>query len=203
MISEDFVRQVLKSNADPHRWAHLLSDVLPIYGITSKKQVCSFIAQTGHESLDYTILTENLNYSAQGLLKTFPKYFDASNVNVYSRNAQRIASRVYANRMGNGNEASGDGWKFRGRGILQVTGKNNYQRCSQFIFKDDRLLVAPEELLKPEFALHSACWFWKINKLNDISETGSVSSVTRIINGGQHGLDDRQKRYDLAMSRYD
>jgi putative chitinase len=152
--------------------------------------------------MDFTALVENLNYSANGLLATFRKYFTPDLANAYARKPQAIASRVYANRMGNGDEASGEGWKYRGRGILQVTGKNNYYQCSQFIFSDDRLIDSPELLQTPEYALRSACWYWVNNNLNALADTRDVEALTRRINGGTNGLQDRKDRYYSAMSYF-
>jgi putative chitinase len=153
----------------------------------------------GHESADFTRLTENLNYSAAGLVKTWPKRFTEETAQGYHRKPEKIANKVYADRMGNGNEASGDGWKYRGRGIIQITGKNNYVAFSNAKFDDLRLLEDPDYLLTPEGAVESACWFWTTNNLNEIAGAQNITLITKRINGGTHGLSSRIARYERAI----
>jgi putative chitinase len=199
MIETDKLKRILPRCKDPDTWSFELSMVLPSYDIMGKERIASFLAQTGHESAHFNVLVENLNYSADGLRKTFSKYFpDDRTAARYARQPVWIASRVYANRMANGNEQSQDGWKYRGRGILQLTGKSNYMRCSRALFGDDRLVDDPDLLLKPEYALMSACWFWRENKLNQWAH--DVHRTTRIVNGGTHGLADRISIYERAMN---
>lgn len=198
MIETAALERILPRCKDPETWAFELSVVLPNFDITGKERIASFLSQVGHESAHLNVLSENLNYSADGLRKVFGKYFpDDRTAARYARQPKWIASRVYANRMGNGGEQSLDGWKYRGRGILQVTGKNNYTRCSRFLFQDDRLLEDPDLLLQPNYAILSAGWFWTENKLNQYAH--DVKRTTRIVNGGYHGLADRQAIYDRAM----
>lgn len=199
MITTDFVQAVMPNCKDPEGWATILAQVLPGYGFDTPERLAAFVSQTAHESMDYNALVENLNYGAKGLLTTFRKYFTPELANQYARNPQAIASRVYANRMGNGDEESGEGWKFRGRGILQVTGRNNYYQCSQFVFGDDRLLDAPELLEYKEYALISAIWYWTRNNLNTIADTGDLELLTRRINGGLNGYEDRVSKYNTAI----
>lgn len=167
------------------------------YNITSPLRLSHFLSQVAHESGEFKFTVENLNYSADGLLKTFPKYFNTANVNGYARIPEKIASRVYASRMGNGDEASKDGYKFRGRGYLQVTGKENYQKFSEFIKED---CVANPDLIATKYPMDSAVWFFDRNKLWDICDKGAttedVKAVTKKVNGGYNGLDDRQKKFD-------
>lgn len=157
----------------------------------NRNRVACFLSQVGHESGEFRYLQENLNYSAQGLLKVFSKYFGngKADVNLYARNPEKIANLVYANRMGNGNEASGDGWKFRGRGLIQLTGKFNYDRLSRY------LKTPLDEVVKyletPEGACFSAGWFWEDNKLNPIADINNMELITRRINGGLNGLQHR------------
>lgn len=186
------------------------------YGINTKKRQAMFFAQLDHES-GLKPIAENLNYSAEGLLKTFPKYFkpdlkapytkeelkkyneiNKAKASDYARNPQKIANLVYANRMGNGNEASGDGWKYRGRGFIQITGKNNYLLLS----KDTRIdyLNNPDLLLNESDALISALWFWQKNNLNKYADAGDVIGATKVINGGTNGLDDRKKKYNFYLA---
>jgi len=198
MITEAQLRKTLIYCREPHMWAPLLSQILPEYHITSDIQVAMFVAQTGHESAHYNTLKENLNYSQNALRRVFRKYFPTEELAAkYARNPAMIASRVYANRMGNGDEASGDGWLYRGRGLIQVTGKNNYTNCSMFLFGDDRLLQDPSILLEPEFAIRSACWYWLARRLHEHYD--DVRTVTKLINGGYNGLQDRMDLFDRAM----
>jgi putative chitinase len=199
MITPDQIKQCMPACKEPELWANLLKVHMPAYKLDGKEQLARFIAQCGHESGDFNILQENLNYSSERLLAVFPRYFrnllDTELVQ-YSRKPEKIANRVYASRMGNGNEQSGDGWKFRGRGLIQTTGRENYTKCSQFLFKDNTLVKNPELLIQPENALLSAIWFWKSNKLDTIE---LYETVTRRINGGTHGEADRNAR--LARAR--
>lgn len=146
----------------------------------------NFLAQCAHESAGFKTFSENLNYNAQALMKVFGKYFKGKDIKFYERNPERIANLVYANRMGNGDESSGDGYKYRGRGIIQITGKNNYSRCSLFLNID--CVSNPEYLETIEGAVKSAIWFWKSKNL---SGTMSNEDITRKINGGLNGLQDR------------
>lgn len=196
-IKIDQLQQVLPKCPDIILWHVLLNTHLPLAGIISPDEVSRFIAQTAHESADYSILTENLNYSERGLLSTFSKYFNPTTVAKYARKPEMIANRVYANRMGNGDESSGDGWKFRGRGIIQITGKNNYEACSLAIFGNDRLIRTPEDLIDPTYALKSALWYWSVNRLNSITD---ISALTKRINGGTIGLTQRIAHYDHTIS---
>lgn len=198
IIETSTLLKILPQCKNPEEWAFELSVVLPSYGITTKEDIAMFLAQCGHESLDFNVLSENLNYSAEGLRKVFPKYFpDDHTAWRYARQPVWIASRVYAGRMGNASEKSQEGWFFRGRGLLQVTGKNNYRSCSMYLFGDNRLLDNPDLLTKPEYALLSACWFWKVNGLSKYSK--DIQKATRIINGGRNGLAHREAIYKQAL----
>lgn len=185
---------------DTAEWLEQLNTVLPRYNINTKQRVAAFIAQVAHESGEFKFVVENLNYSASALQKVFKKYFPTADLaNQYARKPEKIANRTYANRMGNGDEASGDGFKYRGRGLIQITGKNNYRECSQFIFKDDRLLDDPSYLETKEGALESACWYWTANNLNAIADKGDTELLTKRINGGHNGLSDREEKYAKAL----
>lgn len=156
-----------------------------------------FLAQTAHESAGFTRTVENLNYSAVRLLQVFPKYFDGSNAEEYAGNPAAIASRVYADRMGNGPEDSTEGWVYRGRGYLQLTGRVNYQAFNA-VTKED-IMVRPE-LVSTKYPMLSAGWFWRSNGLNGLAMQGDtpgiVEAVTKKVNGGKNGLDDRIKRFE-------
>ena len=161
----------------------------------------SFIAECSHESGGFTALKENLNYKAETLSRIWPKYFPPEIAKAYvamPNKQEAIANRAYANRMGNGDEHSGDGYKFRGRGPIQLTGKTNYAECSDFLFQDDTLVQNPDLLLEVEYALHSACWFWWKNDLNTYADAGDMLGATKRINGGTIGLEDRIAHYNEA-----
>jgi putative chitinase len=166
------------------------------FGITTNLRLAHFLAQCALESTNFTAVVENLNYSAQRLLQVFPKYFKNVDPNAYARNPQKIGSRVYANRMGNGDEASGDGYKYRGRGYIQLTGKNNYQAFSGFIGED---CVANPDLVATTYPLASAGYFFKANNIWAICDRGAndaiVTSVTKVVNGGAHGLAERIQNF--------
>lgn len=198
MITEQKLGKILNRCSNPKMWAEALNDILPHYHIENVTQTAMFIAQTGHESAHYNVLKENLNYSANALRKVFKKYFPNDEFAAqYARQPEKIANRVYANRMGNGNEQSGDGWLYRGRGIIQITGKNNYRNCSMYLFDDERLLEDPGLLMEPDYAIKSACWYWLANQLHTYGN--DVKTVTRIINGGYNGLPEREELFDKAI----
>ena len=166
------------------------------YEINTPKRLAHFLSQCGHESGGFRVFSENLNYSTEGLLKTFSKYFDAKTAAEYARKPERIANRVYASRMANGNEASGDGWRFRGRGLIQLTGRANYTAYDKAV--SENVLENPD-LVAGALALDSAGWFWHTNGLNKIADAGDVTAVTKRVNGGTHGLADRQSRYNAII----
>jgi len=181
-------------------WHNALLDSLPEDMIESPSRIAGFLAQTSHESGKYKFLTENLNYSDKGLLKTFPKYFNESNVMEYARKPEAIANRVYANRMGNGDEASGDGWRYCGRGLIQLTGKNNYQAFANS--EQMNIEEVPDYLITYVGAVRSALWFWNKNNLNDTADTGDLLMMTKKINGGTHGLAERTAEYKRILEIY-
>lgn len=166
------------------------------FGITTSLRLAHFLAQCGHESGGFKAVNENLNYSADGLKRIFPKYFPGTLNESYARQPERIASRVYASRMGNGDEASKEGFKFRGRGYIQLTGKSNYTAFARFIGEDT---VANPDLVATKYALASAAFFFNSNKLWVICDRGAddatVTAVTRRVNGGTIGLADRIKHF--------
>ena len=172
-----------------------LSQVLPKYDINTPERVAAFMAQCGHESVDFSVLRENLNYSAKGLHGTWPKRFPTlESAAPYERNAEKIANKVYSDRMGNGPESSGEGWKFRGRGAIQLTGKDNYSRFAKDIGKTVDEAVAYVETLAG--AIESACWFWKNNNLNVQSDARDMKAATKKINGGDLGLKERTDHFN-------
>jgi len=159
------------------------------YNVKTELRIAHFMAQVEHES-NLKPISENLNYSKERLLKVFPKYFNKDNVDQFTRKPEKIANKVYANRMGNKNEQSGDGWKFRGRGFIQLTGFNNYKALSENVNID--YVNNPDKLLTEADALIAALWFWNINNLNHLADLDDVLSITKKINGGLNGIDDRK-----------
>lgn len=198
-LTDEQIRLILSQNKDPLQWAKPLHAVLPKYDIQTPKRVAGFFSQTCVESLDFTVLAENLNYSAKGLNAVFPKYFERAgrDAEQYHRQPEKIANVVYADRMGNGNTESGDGWKFRGRGLIQLTGRDNYTRFA----KDIGLSVdeAIGYLETPKGALESACWFWRVNNLNKICDDGDIVLLSKRVNGGTNGLDHRKHKWEEVL----
>lgn len=186
--------------------AEQLATILNDSNINTKLRLAHFLAQAGHESALFSLTTENLNYSADGLGRVFKKYFPTTALQQqYARKPEQIANRVYANRMGNGNEASGDGWKFRGRGYFQLTGRDNYTEYSKFAYKDNRIVNNPELLAQPIDALKSAIWYWNTNNLNRWADKDDILTLSKVINLGNpvttatpNGMDDRIKQLTKA-----
>jgi len=167
------------------------------FNVTSQLRLAHFLAQCGHESLNFTVTTENLNYDAAGLRKYFKKYFPTVEMaEEYSRKPMRIGNLVYASRMGNGPPESGEGYLYRGRGYIQLTGKNNYTAFNTVVPED---VVLEPQLVATKYPLLSAAWFWDSRKLNGVADKGDtdavVEQVTKIVNGGRNGLDDRVRRF--------
>ena len=188
----------VKSKLDLDLLVQVLDDTFTNGPLRTLNRRASFLAQCAHESAQFTVISENLNYSAAGLQKVFKKYFPTPELaNQYARKPQMIASRVYANRMENGSEASGDGWKFRGRGFIQLTGKRNYRICGADL--KINLLEDPDYISRsPIGAIESALWFWQRNNLNMYADRDDLKGQTYIINGGYNGLPERLKYYDAA-----
>ena len=168
------------------------------YGINTKLRLAHFFAQIEHES-GLKPISENLNYSSIGLRNTFPTHFTELEALHYHRKPEQIANRAYANRMGNGNEASGEGWKFRGRGFIQITGKNNYTLLS----KDTRIdyLNNPDLLLNEADAMISALWYWSKNDLNKFADKDDIITITKRINGGLNGIEHRKELFEKYMNK--
>ena len=200
-LTKDQLAQLLPKNPYIDHWFGALSQLLPDYSINTPQRIAAFMAQCAHESGGFTALKENLNYKPDTLRKIFGKYFpdDASANDYCSRpnKQEAIANKVYANRMGNGPEESGDGYRYCGRGLLQLTGKENYTwfAASLNITPED----ASEYLQTFEGACQSACWFWETNNLNQWADKGDILTLTKRINGGTIGLDDRIKHYEHAL----
>ena len=208
MITGQQFRTLFPRAQDPEGWATSMNEVFPTYEINTPKRVAAFLAQCGHESGGWTVFEENLNYSAQGLNGIFKKYFPTlESAQPYARNPQKIANRVYASRMGNGPESSNDGWVYRGRGPIQLTGRSNYTQFAKDMFEDWENVVANPDWVTADrdFALMSAIWFWNKNGLNKFADDSSSGespafiTLTKRINGGTIGLADRQHHYDDAL----
>jgi len=199
-ITQQQLTQIIPKNPYIEQWCSALNKLLPDYSIDTPQRVAAFLAQCAHESGNFVFLKENLNYRAASLRKIFPKYFpDDAIANQYAsrpNKAEAIANRIYANRMGNGPEESGDGFRYCGRGLIQLTGRNNYEAFA------DSIESTPEEvsvyLETFEGAVQSACWFWETNNLNQFADTDDIKTMTRRINGGFIGLEDRIKHYEHA-----
>ena len=201
MLTLSQLKQLLPKNPYVEHWHHALEQLFPDYDINTPKRMAAFIAQCSHESGGFMVLKENLNYKAATLRKIFPKYFPNDQIaNDYASRPNKqvaIASKVYANRMGNGDEASQEGWKFCGRGLIQLTGKSNYQAFADSL--EMNINDVPEYLATFEGAAQSACWFWETNKLNQWADAGDILTLTKRINGGTIGLEDRKKHYEHAL----
>ena len=180
------------------KWFDPLLETFARFDISTPYRQAAFVGQCQHESGNFKTLEENLNYKAESLIRTWPSRFDAENAQEYAHNPEKIANKVYAGRMGNGNEESGDGWKYHGRGLIQLTGKDNYTLCGDALMLD--LLRDPEILLTPQGACLSAGWFWKKHGLNECAEAKQYELMTKRINGGNLGLEDRIAKIDAAVN---
>ena len=198
MISLNQLNQILPNNPSIDNWHAALVQILPDYEINTSERIAAFLAQCAHESGGFKALKENLNYKAASLQKVFPKYFPSEELaEQYAHNQPAIANRVYANRMGNGDETSGDGYRYCGRGLIQLTGHDNYQAFAESLEGD--IADVPEYLATFEGAVQSACWFWESNGLNALADAGDIKAMTKRINGGYIGLEDRIKHYNHAL----
>jgi putative chitinase len=180
------------------KWCDQLNATMNRFEINTPYRVAGFLAQVSHESGGFQFVTENLNYSAEALSRVWPSRFPADIAAAYARNPEKIANRAYCDRMGNGDEASGDGWTYRGRGLIQLTGKDNYAAFS--LQCDNEALVDPNLVAEPALAAESAGWFWSRNGLNALADANDIVAMTKRINGGTHGIDHRQQLYAGAMS---
>ena len=174
-----------------------IPEVMEKFQINTPLRLCHFLAQCGHESGNFKAVNENLNYGAKGLLGLFKKYFPTeAKAKEYERKPEKIANLIYGGRMGNGPEASGEGYKFRGRGYIQLTGKDNYSAFDKVVAED---IVANPDLVATKYPLLSAAWFWNSRKLNELADKGAtdteVTSITKKVNGGTIGLEDRIKHF--------
>ena len=200
-FTADHLQQIIPQNQHVEHWFEALEKILPDYDINTPERVAAFLAQCAHESGGFNAIQENLNYRAVTLRKVFPKYFPTDELaNQYAsqpNKAELIANRVYANRMGNGDEASGDGFRYCGRGLIQLTGKSNYSRFAESI--DTPVEEVTDFLQTFEGCVQSAAWFWEANNLNQYADSGDILTMTKRINGGTIGLEDRKQHYQHAL----
>ena len=197
-LTLDQLKQMVHGIPYADHWHEALTQLLPDYEINTPKRIAAFIAQCAHESGGFRFVSENLNYKAESLMKVFPKYFhDMGTAKAYEKQPAKIANKIYASRMGNGDTASGDGFRYRGRGLIQLTGKDNYTWFAASI--ETPVEQAAQYLETFEGAAQSACWFWETNNLNKWADLGDIEKMTKIINGGTIGLEDRKKHYAHAL----
>ena len=197
-ITQSQLREVMGcSGTVAITWCNPINAVIERFKLDTRARAAAFLAQVGHESGRLTRLVENLNYSAEGLVATWPKRFDTKLAAQVARKPEQIANIVYADRLGNGSQASGDGWKYRGRGLIQITGKSNYRDCGAVLGLE--LLSNPSLLEIPTNAAMSAGWFWSTSGLNALADAGQFETMTRRINGGLNGLADRKVLLARAM----
>ena len=205
LITEAQLAVMLPTNKEVGEWCAALNEMLPKYGITTDKRIAGFISQCAHESSDFRVLQENLNYKEATLLKVFPRYFGPGKENAaeYAGKPEKIANYVYMDKNRSkggalGNVKEGDGWLFSGKGLKQVTGRANTTAFGKTVGMTAEEAAA--YLLTKKGALESALWFWGSRNLNDVADTGDVVKLTKIINGGDIGLADRQARFAKAMA---
>lgn len=208
MLTPAQFKKLFPWNKEPEAWVIAINNCLPRYGINTPLRLAAFLAQCGHESYGFTDLTENLNYSAEGLANTWPKRYAVdpktrikqpnSLALSLHRKPAAIANNVYANRMGNGTEKSGDGWRFRGYGPLQITGRGNREAFAKSIGRS--LEESEAYLLTKEGGIEAACWFWTTHALDTLADAGDIVTITKRINGGTNGLNERKAVYSAALT---
>ena len=197
-LTKDHIIHLLHGNADAAAWADAAMEILPKYEINTPNRIAGFFAQTGHESMNFTALSENLNYRAETLEKLFSKYFSKAGRNAadYAKQPEKIANIIYGGRMGNVQE--GDGYRFRGRGVIQLTGRDNYTAFGKSVG------MSPEQVIDyvqtKKGALESACWYWNSRKINTACDNNDIVLMTKLVNGGTIGLEDRRKHYEQALA---
>ena len=197
---DDLVNGKICDSATAEQYVDALNAACEQFGIDTPERQAGFLAQCAHESGHFKLLNEGLNYGAKGLLAIFGKYFNAETAAQYERKPEAIANRVYANRNGNGDEASGDGFKYHGRGLIQLTFKNNYAEFGRAIGREQDMIDQPELVATPPYAALSAAWFWSTHGINALADAGDVEGMTRKVNGGLNGIDDRKAIYASISS---
>lgn len=200
IVSSDNINKIVtkvmpSKNNGIHKYSSAMAKAFRDYEINTINRIAGFLAQTGHESGSFSRIEENLNYSAERLKVVFPKYFPTDGLaHAYEYNKQAVANRVYGNRMGNGPESSGDGWKYRGRGLIQLTGKSNYEACSKDMMFD--IVQEPELVLIPEIAVLTSIWYWNHRKINEACDADDIVKMTKLVQGGRLGLEERKSYYE-------
>ena len=203
ILTKDMLAAMIPGNDKVDMWFEAIEEIFPKYEINTVERIAGFIAQCAHESNNFRSLEENLNYSEDALLRVFGRYFGKApkaSASEYARNPEMIANRVYNDEFRKykmGNTQPGDGWMFRGRGLKQLTGRENYTKFGKSVKMSAE--QAAEYVATQKGAIESACWFWNNKKLNAIADTGNIKKLTKVINGGDIGLADRTSRYDSAI----
>ena len=198
MTSEQLAQALKLTPVKAEEWIDAINETCDRFDISTPERQACFLGQCAHESGGFSALQENLNYKQEGLCKVWPKRFPSiEDAEPYHKQPQKIANKVYASRMGNGDEASGEGWKYRGRGLIQLTGHDNYKACGEALGVD--LLENPDLVATPQYAALSAGWFWDKNHLNTYADKNDMQGLTKKINGGTHGIEDRIARTQLAL----
>ena len=197
-LTKDHIIHLLHGNADAAAWADAAMEILPKYEINTPNRIAGFFAQTGHESMNFTALSENLAYRAETLEKLFSKYFSKAGRNAadYAKQPEKIANIIYGGRMGNVQE--GDGYRFRGRGVIQLTGRDNYTAFGKSVGMSPEKVIDYVQTKKG--ALESACWYWNSRKINTACDNNDIVLMTKLVNGGTIGLEDRKKHYEAALA---
>lgn len=200
MITLNQLKLIIPYNRNPTVWIDPINQIVDQYQINTNLRLAAFLAECAHESTDFMVLEENLNYKAGALMSMWPAHFPTLvAANLYAGNPQKIANLIYSNKNGNGSEASGDGWNYRGRGLIQLTGKSNYQFFATsigYLLED-----VPTFLATPAGAVQSACYYWQSRPiLNTLADSGDIDRISKLINGGINGLADRHQRYTKAIS---
>lgn len=199
MLTQAILKKVFPKAKTPKKLFDAMDELFPKYSVDTPERIAGFLAQCGHESGGFRFVEENLNYSAKALNSVFGKYFKNGerDAKEYARKPEKIANVVYGNRMGNGDEDSGDGWQFKGRGYIQLTGRNNYTSFAESVDMD--LDECIDYLKTPKGALESALWFWDTNKLNKYCDKHDVKGMTKRVNGGYNGLEDREEKWEKVL----
>ena len=198
ILTKDHIIHILHGNADAAAWADAALEILPKYEITTANRIAGFFAQTCHESMNFSVLSENLSYRKETLEKLFSKYFSKAGRNAadYEKQPEKIANIIYGGRMGNVQE--GDGYRFRGRGVIQLTGRDNYTAFGKSVG------MSPEQVIDyvqtKKGALESACWYWNSRKINAACDKSDITLMSKLVNGGTIGLEDRRKHYEQALA---
>lgn len=200
MLTAAVIAHIAPACKDPHGWVPVLEDAAWEWNIRSPVRIAYWLAQLAHESAQFNKTVENLNYSAEGLMRTWPTRFKGV-AQDYEHQPARIASRAYAGRMGNRDEASGDGWRYRGRGLIQITFHTNYLNCGDAL--KENLVANPEKLETPILAARSAGWYWGANALHRFADQGDFKGLTRAINGAETGMADREQFLARAIEALD